>query len=376
MLRSLSILGLAVVVLAGSGPPVRSQDPVDERAQALEQIRGEIARLQSQLNRVQAEASSLAGEVEQTRLELAIQESRVSESRAAQELARAKVVELEARVSELEDALATVRGDLRGRLGALYRLGRGGYLRLVLSLRSSSDALPAIRQLRYFARQDGRALDRYIDTKASLEVEQDELAEERTRVEAWVAEEEARQSRLAEIEARQSRLLARLDAERRSLQTERSALADKERKLSNFLGLLYGRQDESMGGTPIQEFRGVLDWPIRAPVEVPFGPRTDPRYGTQTPHNGVQLTTPPGRDVQAVYPGQVLFAAPFRGYGPTVILRHPDRTFTLYAGLARTRVAVDDVVSLGQVVGQSAETLYFEIRVENRPQDPRLWLRE
>jgi septal ring factor EnvC (AmiA/AmiB activator) len=374
-MRSLFAGILITCVVMATWVPSVSARP-DERQETLERIRGEIARLQAKLTKVQQEASSLAGEYEQTRIELELQERRVAESKAAQEVARDRVVGLEERVLKLEDSLSRVRSDLRDRLGALYRLGRGGYLRLVLSLQNSRQALPALRQLRYFARRDGKALDRFIETKARLAVEEQELAAERQRVEGWVREEEERRSELATIESRQSRLLARLQTEQKSLQSESDDLADKERKLANFLAFLYGRNQGPQTGAPIQSFRGVLDWPVRATISVPFGQRVDPRYKTRTPHNGLEFDTASGDDVKAVYAGKVLFAAPFNGYGPTVIISHPDKAFSLYAGLGSLQVGVGDVISLGQVVGRSAESLYFEIRVQNRPEDPRLWLRE
>ena len=349
---------------------------VEDREQTLERIRGEIARLQAQLSQVQQRASSLTSEFDKTRLELEIQEQRVEESRAAQAVARQKVLDLEEKVEELEAALLKVRFDLRERLGALYRLGRGGYLRLILSLESGQEALPALRQLRYFARQDGKALNLFVDTKVRLEFEEKELATERARVEAWVTEEEQRKDQLTEIQVRRTRLLARLEKERESLQSEQTELSDKERKLSNFLAFLYGRNQGRQGGTPIQSFRGVLDWPIAGSVSIPFGPRVDPRYKTRTPHNGIELSTTRHAEVRSVFSGKVLFAAPFKGYGPTVILTHPEKVFTLYAGLDTLRVSVGDVISLEQVVGTASESLYFEIRVENSPEDPRLWLRE
>ncbi|MFQ5350807.1 MAG: murein hydrolase activator EnvC family protein, partial [Thermoanaerobaculia bacterium] len=79
--------------------------------------------------------------------------------------------------------------------------------------------------------------------------------------------------------------------------------------------------------------------------------------------------------VRAIYPGRVVFAAPFEGYGQTVVVQHPGRVFTLYAGLARLGVRQDDIIKLGQTVGPAAARLYFEIREENRPVDPLDWLR-
>jgi septal ring factor EnvC (AmiA/AmiB activator) len=39
------------------------------------------------------------------------------------------------------------------------------------------------------------------------------------------------------------------------------------------------------------------------------------------------------------------------------------------------RVTREDMVSLGDAVGLCADKLYFEIRVENHPEDPLTWLR-
>ena len=82
-----------------------------------------------------------------------------------------------------------------------------------------------------------------------------------------------------------------------------------------------------------------------------------------------------GAEVRVVFPGKVLFAAPFQGYGLTAVVHHPGRVFSLYAGLEELKVGAEDVLSLGQVIGIAKDTLYFEIREENRPVDPAQWLR-
>ena len=133
---------------------------------------------------------------------------------------------------------------------------------------------------------------------------------------------------------------------------------------------------KELGGKPFGEFRGILDWPLKGRVVVPFGPRLDPRYGTKVPHNGVDITPETASDeVRAVFPGKVLFAAPFEGFGTTVVLHHAGRGLTLYGGLVSARVAKDDVVSLGQALGGAGEVVYFELRLDNRPEDPQRWLR-
>ncbi|HXT50852.1 MAG TPA: peptidoglycan DD-metalloendopeptidase family protein, partial [Thermoanaerobaculia bacterium] len=351
----------AFVVLLSA--PLAAAEP-DPRVADLQRLRGEIAKLQSRLARAQERSQSLAGELEKTSLQLQLQERKVDEAHTARTLAEDRTKTIAAEVGSLETRLVRVRTDLRGRLSGLYRLGRAGYLRLLLALAPGQEVLPAMRQLRYLARRDGELLARFHDTRARLAVEQSSLGAERDRLEGWVRQEEQRRAALATTRARQAELLARAESERKTLENRSGALAERAQKLSNLLALLYGRTANSgPSGASIGRFRGVLDWPAAGRVTVPFGPRLDPRYGTRVPHHGIDIATPRGSEVHAVFPGKVAFAAPFQGYGQTVIVQHAGRAFTLYAGLAETRAAAEGVVSLGQVVGVAGDSLYFEIRI-------------
>jgi septal ring factor EnvC (AmiA/AmiB activator) len=286
------------------------------------------------------------------------------------------VAEGEREVARLGEALAAARADLARRVGGLYRLGGQGqtYLRLLLSLEGGGDLLSGIRMLRYLARRDARSVERYTTARRELEDERELLLAKRRDVERWVAEEEARQGELASARRRQAALLARVEGERDRLAQRADELADRERKMSRFLDLLAGGGGDP-AGTPIQQFRGVLDPPVAGEVSAGFGPRLDPRYRTKVPHNGLSLTTRAGDPVHAVYAGEVLYAAPFQGYGPTVVVHHPGRVFTLYAGLSELAVEVGQKVSLGETLGRAADELYFEVRVEKQPQDPEQWIR-
>ena len=345
------------------------------REQELTAIRAEISRLSTRLEEAKQVRSGLQGEIAAADLELRLQETRLAEAVAARDVAARRVAAGELEVRRLEGALGTARRDLKRRLTGLYRLGRQGYLRLFLSLKPDRRLLPSIRLLRFLARKDRAAIDHYQATRKSLETERDRLMGERAETERWLRQEQARRQQLFAVRERKAMLLARVDREQRSLAARTRELADKEKKLASFLDLLYGRNTEALAGTPLAEFRGVLDWPVEGKVAEKFGPRLDPRYKTRVPHNGVGLTTEPGSVVRVVFPGKVVFAAPFQGYGPTVVVQHPGRAFSLYAGLSELRVGKEGMLSLGDAVGLASDKLYFEIRVENRPEDPLNWLR-
>ncbi len=374
-LRSRTPLALLVVLglLASNANPLQGQ-PLSREAE-LEELRGEIASLQNRLVRVQRRQEGLEGELRQTELAVRLQEKRVAEARTAGRLAEEKLVRLEAEIARLEAEVERLRQAIERRVVDLYRLGRQGYLRLLLSIRSERHVLPGMRLLRFMVRRDNGLLNRLRDARARLALEKEEAVERRLEVEVWQRQEAERLDQLDRLRRRQATLLARLEREREDLSRRAARLVSKERKLSNFLDFLYGRTSAKLSGTPMQEFQGVLDWPVQGGVTRGFGPRRDPRYKTEVPHNGLEFSTGGGSEVRAVFPGKVLFAAPFQGFGLTAIVHHPGRVFSLYAGLEELRVTQGDMLSLAQVIGVSSDTLYFEIRVENRPVDPQLWLR-
>jgi septal ring factor EnvC (AmiA/AmiB activator) len=75
----------------------------------------------------------------------------------------------------------------------------------------------------------------------------------------------------------------------------------------------------------------------------------------------------------------VAFAQHFKGYGNMVVVDHGNDVFSLVAGLATIHVRLNQSVTMGLRLGLAAPpsedgNLYFEIRVNEEPQDPRRWL--
>lgn len=367
------LLALALPLHPQSSPS--RPDRISSRERELAGLRAEIARLEGQLGEARRRQTGLQDQLAAADLELKLQETRLAEAMTARDLAVRRAAASELEVARLERAFAETRRDLHRRLTALYRLGRQGYLRLLLALDPDRPLLPSVRLVRYLARRDRQSMDRYRAARAGLARERDRLVAERAERERWIEREETRRRELLAVRTRRAELLARVRKEERELVARAEDLTERERKLTELLDLLAGDNPGGIDGQQIQRFRGVLDWPTEGKVTTGFGFRFEPRYRTRVPHHGIELATAPGGEVQAVFAGKAVFAAPFQGYGNTVILLHPGRVFTLYAGLSDLKVGREGMLSLGDVVGLSTDKLYFEIRVEKRPEDPLSWLR-
>ncbi|MEM7585233.1 MAG: peptidoglycan DD-metalloendopeptidase family protein [Acidobacteriota bacterium] len=373
-LATLALAALLTAHAVGQTARPENSEP-DPREAELAELRQEIGRLESRLVAMRGRETSLEDQLARVKVELELQEAQLEEATSAFELAEERTQATTAEVAELETALTALRDDLRRRVVGLYRLGGRGYLRLFLSVEPDADLLPAIRQLRFLALRDQELIDRYASTRDTLDARRLRLVAQREEMDLWRQREQERRDSLVTVRRRQERVLAQVARERQRLMERTRALQDKERKLARLIGSLVDGGLTPLDGTPIQDFRGALDWPVTGEVTSKFGPRLDPRYRTEVPHNGIDIASTAGDPVRSIFPGKVLYAAEFEGYGPMVVVHHPGRVFTLYAGLGELQVGKDDKLALGHILGPATDLLYFEIRVEGQAEDPKHWLR-
>jgi septal ring factor EnvC (AmiA/AmiB activator) len=121
-----------------------------------------------------------------------------------------------------------------------------------------------------------------------------------------------------------------------------------------------------------------LTMPVAGAIVSGFGAEDLPGK----PSQGLALSAMRGASVVAPFDAQVVYAGPFRGYGPSLILRHGGGYYSLLAGLGRLDVANGQWVLAGEPVGALADVsgdgsggrLYIELRRDGRPIDPQSWL--
>jgi len=102
--------------------------------------------------------------------------------------------------------------------------------------------------------------------------------------------------------------------------------------------------------------------------------------GNGLDERGITIMAGAGQAVAAPEDGRIVFAAPFRGYGPLLIIEHGHEYHTLLWGLAQLDVGRGEVVRAGQVVGTmprdggDVPKLHVELRRNGRPINPLTWL--
>jgi septal ring factor EnvC (AmiA/AmiB activator) len=148
--------------------------------------------------------------------------------------------------------------------------------------------------------------------------------------------------------------------------------------LQRLVGVLASKQ-RFTGSEDIRTYRGALPWPAQGPVVQNFGRQKLEKYAAYTICNGIRFDSPSSSEVTAVFPGVVAYARYFKGYGNMVVLDHGNDVYSLVAGLGTIHVRVDQRVTMGMRLGlasppQEGGNIYFEIRVAEKPENPRRWL--
>jgi septal ring factor EnvC (AmiA/AmiB activator) len=369
--------GLAIVLTAaGVAGALAQSSPEDARAlaaRAAERIRA----LQREADQLAAQARTLFNDLRKLELDRAIAQQRVTEADAALEAATVERDEAAARVKRLEAARIASTPGVAERLVSIYKRGRGGYARLLLSSDDPRAFGRLTRGVAAIATLDKVRVDTH---RRTLEAERDAFQTLEQRREQVAASQKAATDARAQLDRAalaRNAAIDRLDERRDQAAQYVAELQQAQAQLTRTVDAV----GETPTDLPFQPFRGALDWPVAGKVLTRFGPSRDGRFGTAIVRNGIEIGAPEGTPVRAVHGGIVAYAAPFAGFGTLIIVDHGRGAFTMYGHLEEAQVERGAKVSRQGVIGTvgmapaGAAALYFEVRVDGRPADPLQWLR-
>ena len=159
--------------------------------------------------------------------------------------------------------------------------------------------------------------------------------------------------------------------------TDIEALKDRTSDLEDQLRILEefaSRQATIKRSTP-------TIWPVQGRVTSHYGRRMDPFNGGLEMHRGMDIAGLYGTAVLAPADGVVMFAQRKSAYGNLIILSHGNGITTRHGHLSRFGVRPGQKIQKGDVIGYvgtsgrtTAPHLHYEVRLHDRPVNPRSYL--
>ena len=391
-----------VLLLAGAVSLAPAQTPTPaQRAQRQAATQKQLAALRGQIQSLSEEQRKLEGEKNAAARELREIDGRVSQSQrrlreteariAAQETELAR---LQGRQQELERGLATQRAELAQLLRSAYAMGRHEQLKLLLEQGRMSDLARALAYHRYFQQQRKEDIGRLTQELKTLADVSEQVRATTLELQAARAQQKGELDALAGQRRERGKLVSSLDAQYRDRESRIKALG----------------RDEKATVALLERLRRLMEQSAKAPVRTPNPPGTRPAtpndarvpigplnlplsgnvlagFGGTMPDGhrsqGLLIAGSAGAEVRAVSAGRVAYADWLKGYGLLLILDHGNGWMTLYAFNDTLLKNVGDSVRAGEAIstvgssgGQGRPALYFELRRNGQPQDPRSWLKK
>jgi murein DD-endopeptidase MepM/ murein hydrolase activator NlpD len=403
-------LGVALLVLgtAPSGVSADANSPDPQQQMAL------IDQIRAQLGSNLADALAAQQQLKQSLVDNAAQQQ-VLQGQIAD--VAAKIADLDVQIADAQrqEALLTLqiaaeREQLRQLARAIYQQP-GSVLVVIAEAQSLSDLLTRVADLNV-------AGTRASELKASLARDLTTLEVQRQKEQAARAEQVKQQDQLTAelaqlqvLQAQQESSVAQLQVKIAETQGELYLLSRQSTQLAQQITDMLQQQEDAIISAAMQavwtqvqlwsqsnnvgqiqasaghstKYRFI--WPEpQAQVSQGFGPSTfwfEPAYG-QYPHfhTGIDMVEPFGSPVYAADDGVVaLVGSSSSGYGNYVVIAHSGGPDTLYGHLSTALVKVGQAVIQGQPVGLEGSTgnstgphLHFELRINQRPVDPMLYL--
>lgn len=393
MIRVLPCLALALLVSLPGGPAA-AQNSAQKAPQGTGQTKEDLARVRDRIRALEKQTRRDQGRRSELDKQLRAAETAASRTRQALDATRRELAEAQRRLAELNGQVVATRANLErqraalaGQLRLAHVTGGSERVRAFLNQAEPAETGRRLTWLAYLAESRSALLG---SIQASLEALERDL-QAVTEQEATLAALEARRrEQLAELEgSRKERaaVVARLDAQvkgqNRQLASARTQAASLERVLRELeRAAARARQQPTVPDkAPPEPARGKPlgkgKWPVTGQLLADYG---QSRAGGQMRWDGVLIAAPAGTAVRTIRPGKVVYADWLPGLGQLLVLDHGGGYLSLYGhnqDLARKvgdRVSTGDVLAhVGDTGGQPRPALYYEVRRNGRPINPRQW---
>lgn len=367
----------ALVLLAALLPPVGGQEA---GAPTVEAVQAEIRALQQRLARQNRELGAEQQALQGQERAIAARTRELAGIRDAVDMQSQQSRRLRAQVAEVRDRLNTERQVLAEQVRMAYLSGRREMIKLLLNQESPSRLGRLLVHYDYLNRARSErigSVNRDLDEQERLAAQSEQAAAELASLELAQADELAA---LFSAREERRRVLARIEEGIRSADSELQRLLEEERRLTEVVAEIDAlvTQYPTDVALDFRDARGQLTWPVQGALVNDYG---DSRVDGQLRWNGVMVGAPRGSPVRSIHAGRVVYADWLPGLGLLVIVDHGMGYMSLYghneailtesgAGVA----AGQPIAQVGDSGGQRQSALYFEIREDGDPVDPRPWM--
>jgi murein DD-endopeptidase MepM/ murein hydrolase activator NlpD len=384
VLLAMLLVAVATVPLAGRALAQQSDKQQELQQQISESSAAEDA-ARAQLVQAKADSQRLAASLADVSGRVAAANDRLAAAQADVDRLGFATLILQAKADATQKKLNRAKDDIRRTALLLYRHGDGvAMIGLIGGATGSGELVEGKHYLQRVSDKRQDDATRVTRLKAQVTAQEEQLAKQKQVADdarATAADEKAKADDLAAQQQRaQDAATAAEQAQNTALDAAVSQHDEAEAELQAESEKISQQLQAAGSGPALGD--GTFLRPVPGPITSPFGYRTDPITGATAFHSGLDIGAPCGTPIKAAGTG-VIISAGFNsgGYGNMTLINHGNGLSTLYGHQSSIIVSAGQSVAQGQVIGYVGSTgkstgchLHFEVRVNGNPVDPNGYL--
>ncbi|MBT4034154.1 MAG: peptidoglycan DD-metalloendopeptidase family protein [Candidatus Marinimicrobia bacterium] len=368
---------------------------INSQAKKLKEIRKEIDRLNSRINKTQKDEKATLKQIQNLDKQIAMVTQLKRELQKERRLKESQIKLLNETIQTTDQKILVMKERAARRAVRAYKLGQNRDIDLLLT---SGDIHQALRRTTYLSainKAEEITLNELQLMIRNNRSDQNNLGRRLGEVKRNIREEEQASRQISSQQQKKESQLSTLKRDRKSMQqqvkTKQAAakkiqgmIEDLEKKKQERLRELARRRGMTMDQAKgeFAKHKGKLSWPVQGKLVGRFGPQKNEKLGTVTTNPGIDIAAQKGKGVRAVLDGIVVAITWIPGYGNTMIVDHGDSYYTVYAHIDNIQVNMNGYVLRDQVIAQVSDTgsldgarLHFEVWRGKNKVDPLKWLK-
>ena len=362
-------------------PLAVTAESAEEYQENLDLIRDKISGVLSALGENKDKRDSVRTELKKLEIKIAKASKDLRNTQRKYTKSDKNLKKTRSELKKLKKNLNKQRKILASQVRSAYVMGQQPQLKMLLNQQDPSEMGRAMVYYTYLNQARGKEIENFIvsiEKEKTLEATVKEVSKE---LKILLDERRSSKKKLSRHRNNRKNLLAKLEKDINNQQITLDGLESSRGRIETLLEslgeLLADIPAEPLNQKPFGDLKGKLPWPIKGKLSASFG---STRHQGDLKWNGVVIRADYDTPIRAVSNGRIAFADWLQGYGFITIIDHNDGYMSLYGYSQELYKQVGDWVEAGEVIasvgdsgGQLDSGLYFEIRKQGKPINPKKW---
>jgi septal ring factor EnvC (AmiA/AmiB activator) len=291
----------------------------DKDKEKLDNIAKQIDNINSKLEKLKKEEGSILNDI--YRIELRYEKAIIENNKIKLQVRKSeeKINKKNSEKKKLEIEIDKSKKNLKQILRLLYKIGGNAYLKFFLRINNLDQLFENYRLFISLINYKSDEINKLkVNIQRLLEVKK-ELEGYHTKLKNLQRQKQLKVQDIRNLKQSKMTLIRKINNDRDQYMR---LLDELETEAGQLNKLIYGRPlKRRLGMIDLDRIKGKLNWPIKGKVVSFFGKKRSTKFDTYIINNGIKIQPGNSDQVRSIYPGEVVFAKYYKGYGNLLISR-------------------------------------------------------